>query len=321
MGFNYEAFGLRLRSSLAIPGLQEVPSPYSADVEITVRRSLAGLIRAEDLPVYYTWSGMESDPSKLIIRHGRIGTPYYWIYEDGTEFLIDPIGSHIEACWPPDQFIEDLATYLLGPIMAFVIALRGTPSLHASAVAVGDQAIALVGSSGAGKSTTAAAFASLGYPVLSDDILPLSEENGQIMVGPGYSRLRLWPESARILYGSEDSLPRLTPTWDKRYLDLATDEQQFYPHRLPLAAIYFLGKRQADPLAPLIEPMPHRMALMTLLAHVHDSSLQDRRMRTTEFEILGQLMDQVPIRQVTPHADAAYLTQLCQAILKDFKHV
>ena len=51
--------------------------------------------------------------------------------------------------------------------------LRGVPALHASAVAVGGAALAVVGSAGAGKSTTAAARAARGHAVVADDVLAL----------------------------------------------------------------------------------------------------------------------------------------------------
>ena len=42
--------------------------------------------------------------------------------------------------------------------MGFVMLLRGIVCLHASAIAIDDEAIALLGPAGSGKSTTAAAF-------------------------------------------------------------------------------------------------------------------------------------------------------------------
>jgi len=49
----------------------------------------------------------------------------------------------------------------------------------------------IVGSAGAGKSTTAAAFASIGYPILSDDIAPIREKGREVTVGPGSPRICL----------------------------------------------------------------------------------------------------------------------------------
>src|SRR5205085_1986600 len=112
-----------------------------------------------------------------------------------------------------------------------------------SAVALGNRAVALLGPAGAGKSTTAAAFARRGYPLLSDDVVPIWVRDGLFVVPPAYPCLRLWPASVAALYGAADALPPLTPTWDKRCLDLTQGGCRFQQHPLPLAAIYVLGER------------------------------------------------------------------------------
>ena len=126
----------------------------------------------------------------------------FWYGDDRIEFLIDRSGSQVWVNWPESCPLEDAATYLLGPIFGFVLRLRGVVSLHASAVAVADRAVVLVGPCGAGKSTTAAALARLGFPVLSDNIVALEERGGSLIVHPGNARLSLWPDSVRTLFGA-----------------------------------------------------------------------------------------------------------------------
>ncbi len=116
--------------------------------------------------------------------------------------------------------IEDAATYLLGPVLGLFLRLRGVTCLHASAVAFGGQAVAFVGSEGAGKSTTAAALALRGHAILSDDVVALAEHDGAFFVHPAYPYLCLWPESVESIYGSADALPRFSANYDKRCLSL-----------------------------------------------------------------------------------------------------
>ena len=177
------------------------------------------------------------------------GAWFHLRYADGTEFLVDRPGKRLWATWQEPLTVEDTATYLLGPVMGFVLLLRGTHALHASAINVGGHAIAIVGPAGAGKSTTAAAFAKLGYGVLAEDVITLAREGGELMVQPAYPCIRLWPASVAALFGAPDALPLLTPNWDKRYLDLAGDDgrYQFQSDASPLRAIYFpvSGPRQS----------------------------------------------------------------------------
>ncbi len=241
--------------------------------------------------------------------------------DDRIEFLLDRSGSQIWANWPASVPIEDTATYLLGPVMGFVLRLRDVVCLHASAVAVRGRAVALVGPGEAGKSTTAAAFAQLGFPVLSDDIVALEERVSGLAVHPGNPRLRLWPDSVSRLFGSPDALPRLIPNWEKCYLDLNDSTFSFQSQGLPLGAVYVLGPRRDDISAPHANALDDREGLLALVANSYSNYLLDSGMRGREFELLGKLMRSVPVRQVTAHASSALLPKLCQVIVDDLQHL
>jgi hypothetical protein len=313
----YSAFGLSLRTNLRIPGLVPSSVVSSADTQIWLDAwPLSPRIR--DLPgdVWYVSEGQDENTPALRVWRLAGGAYFRLLYSDGTEFLVDRAGSEVWATWPDSSTLEDTATYLLGPVIGFVLRLRGVTCLHASAVAVGDRAIALLGPRNAGKSTAAAAFCRLGHAVLADDIVALSERNDLLQVQPAYPRLRLWPDSVAHLYGSADALPRLTPTWDKRALDLTQNGGRFQQQSLPLAAIYVLAGRSADP-EPRIESLRGREKLLTLLANTSVGYLLDASMRGQEFESLGRLVSSVPVRRVVSPADPAGVSRLCQHILND----
>ena len=249
------------------------------------------------------------------------GGYFDFIYSDGPRFAIEREGREVWADWPDNYTFEDAATYLMGPILGFVLRMRGVTPLHASAVAVGEQAIALVGSPGAGKSTTAAAFACLGYPVLSDDLVPLADREHDFLVQPGYPRVNLWPDSVRVLFGSEDALPRVTPTWDKCFLALDQDGYHFQARPLPLTAIYILGEREANRTRPAFEDLAGWPAVQTLMANTYVNYLLDRDMRQREFEVLCRLVGHVLIRRVVPTANPTGPFDLCEAIAADVKEL
>jgi len=132
-------------------------------------------------------------------------------YSDEAEFWLNRDYRTLWTHWPGDSSLEDALTYLLGPIMGLLLRLRGVVCLHASVVSIGDRSIVFVGSEGAGKSTTAAAFAQQGFAVLSDDIVALVEREQQFHVLPAYRCVNLWPDSVKLLYGSEGALPQIRP--------------------------------------------------------------------------------------------------------------
>ena len=243
---------------------------------------------------------------------------YFWFrYYDDTQFVIDSAGTRVWAAWPDSLTLEDTATYLLGPILGFVLRLRGHICLHAGAIAIGDRAIALVGPPGAGKSTTTAAFAKFGCPVLCDDLVPIRDEGGVFSIVPGYPFLRLWPKSVNALFGSDDALPPLTPNWDKRSLDLTANGYRFSTDPLPLTAIYVLGERSPQTDAPFVSDIAGHAALITLIANTYSNLLPDTGTCTPALRLLGRMAAQLPVRRVTPHTDVARLPALCSAILDD----
>lgn len=316
------AYGLRITSSAFIPGLPHLPNSPEPDVSIWLQ-SAPRFVNGAEISTSEAWyvGGSQDEGSEPSLRIWKLDEEgcFRIRYGDGTEFFLTESGDNIWATWPDSLTLEDTATYLLGPIFGFLLRLRGVTCLHASAIAVDGRAIALVGAAGAGKSTTAAVFTQQGYPVLSEDVVALRDQGDSFLVQPGYPLIRLWPESVRALYGAEDALPPLTPNWNKRYLDLTQNGFDFQRQPLPLAAVYVLDERSDDPAAPLVESLPSHAGLITLVTNTYANYLLDREMRAREFELLGRLVNNLPLRKLTPHSDPARAPELCQFILDDFR--
>lgn len=314
-------YGLTVQSNRPIPQTRSVPAAVCIDLQI-VLGELPDWLGAMWSTAEHRYSGAnvddQSQPALVISRLER-GAWFHLRYSDGTEFLVDRIGSRLWASWRDPLTIEDTATYLLGPVMGFLLLLRGTHALHASAINVDGHAIALVGAAGYGKSTTAAVFAKLGYSVIAEDVVTLARERGQFIVHPAYPCIRLWPESVNALFGAPDALPLLTPNWDKRYLELGGNEFQFQPDALPLAAIYLLGDRSDDASAPRIEDVAPAPGLIELVANSYVPFFKDKDARAAEFKVLSDVMSKIPVRRAIPNADLGQVDRLCEAILDDFR--
>ena len=322
MSFYTSIYGLNILLNEQVPGIAKLESPTAiADIEITFG-AMPSWFRPDEVEKELWYVSPEQEPGgdpRLVVWE-VVDTDHYHVrYADGTQFLIDKLGTRIWATWPPETLtLEDTATYLLGPMMGFVLLLRGCISLHASAFAVGDQAVALVGPAGAGKSTTAAALAGLGYSVLAEDVVSLQDFGNLFLVQPAYPCIRLWPSSVKALYGQEAELPKLTPTWDKCYLDLTQKQYDFKKEPLPLAAIYLLDERNEAPTSPSVHEVSSSKALISLIANTYATYLMDKKMRAREFELLGRVLKNVTVRRVVPHADPVNIATLCKTIIEDF---
>lgn len=320
LGSNYSVFGLHLRSNLPLPGVnpdQSSTEAYDVELHLGLRpySDEDYSPRFEELTYVSEDTNPAGEPALRISKVDQ-GAFVRLAYEDGTQFWVDHKRENIWATWPPASSFENAASYLLGPVLGLLLRLRGVTCLHASAVAFGDRSVAFVGSAGAGKSTTAAAFARQGCGVISDDIVALLEQEDAFHVMPAYPHLCLWPESVKILYDSAEALPRLIPDWDKRRLALGNQGTHFESRCLPLAAIYVLSERRPDP-APYVEAMRPQNALVALVADTYANKILDREMRAREFAVLARLVTTVPIRRVYPHEEPTRLEELCKVIRED----
>ncbi|NJL81867.1 MAG: hypothetical protein HC890_00665 [Chloroflexaceae bacterium] len=210
MSWHTLIYGLHLQANCPIPGtvLRSDLATGAADICVTCGPFpgwLQEYCRGERTP-YYTSPWLDEAGQPLLTVTIVAGGAYFHIgYEKGIEFVCDRQGMALWGDWCPSLTLEDAALYLLGPVMGFLVRRRGRICLHASAVAVGDRALALVGPSGSGKSTTAAALTQQGYPAVSDDVLPLVERDNGFLAVPGYPRLRLWEDSVEVLCGDRDA--------------------------------------------------------------------------------------------------------------------
>jgi hypothetical protein len=322
--FRYSVFGSSLYSNLSIPGLPVSTSALNLP-EIHVHLGLSPYPKLHAEPVlcseklsYVTSYTDNSGEPALRVWDVAQGAYRRLAYSDGTQFWLDRKASNIWAVWQEQSSLENVFSYLLGPILGLALRLQGTICLHASAVAFADRCVAFVGPEGAGKSTTAAGFARLGCGILSDDIVGLVEREGRFCVLPAYPHLCLWPESVEMLYGSRDSLPRLVHDWEKRQLALGNDANRFEDRTLPLEAIYLLEARRSAP-APKLIAVAAPEALLSLVANTYATNLIDRDLRSEEFAVLSRLVCSVPVRRIQPSNDPRRLDDLCHAIRDDFE--
>ena len=317
----YSVFGLSLRCNLQIPALPCSNAPNHAP-EVQLHLGIFPDLDPHSAPslkklIYVSSYTDEVGEPALRAWEAAEGALLHLAYSDGTQFWLDREGTAIWAAWSERSSLENAVSYLLGPVLGLVLRLRGIVCLHASAVAFDDSCVAFVGSAGAGKSTTAAAFARQGYGIVSDDIVGLVERHGSFYVLPAYPHLCLWPESVSMLYGSPDALPQLVHDWEKRQLALGENGTRFEERTLPLKAIYILGARRPD-IGPSVTDVADREALLTLVANTYATNLIDRTMRGEEFDVLSRLTSSVRVRTLHPSDDPSRIGDLCRLIQSDF---
>lgn len=319
MIFFYTAFGLTLKSNLPIPGLPAIESSaVSPEIQIHLG-STPGEGTNEIENLFFSSPDLdEFGKPNLEIRKAEKNGLVHLVYWDGVEFWLDALGREIWAIWPSPLSIDDAATYLLGPVFGLLLRLRGVVCLHASAVVMEGQAIAFVGTAGAGKSTTAAALAQLGWKILADDIVALREEDQAVLALPSFPYLSLWPRSVDMLYGSCEALPRFTPHWEKRRLALDGAAAGFASAAAPLRTIYLLGERSD---VARTEEITAQEALVALVANTYATVVVEGEKRAREFDLLGRIVSKVPVRRLSTVRNASRIAGLCDLIRSEISRL
>jgi len=212
------AFGLRLSSEIDLPELRPTADPGKPDVRIEKGR--------------LTGSGWDRIVSVDKARF-RLALPDVGRFEvtDGSRIVADP---------DPSASSSQVRAYLLGSVIGALLHQRGVLTLHASAVDLGGEAVALMGESGAGKSTLAMALNRRGNVLLCDDLCVIRfGDDGQPMVWPGITRLKLWSQTLNAVGSSTQGLEPVLQKEDKYHLPA----DRVAEHRpVPLKAVYLIDK-------------------------------------------------------------------------------
>jgi hypothetical protein len=323
--YPYRVYGLTLGCDTPVSALRPEPTELERyDIMVSLGPETGWVREARRLPSHLEHprpGELERDNSPFILTSYGAGEFFELAYGNEASFFVDGAAKRVWGTCSPPFTNEDVVTYLLGPVMGFVLRRRSILALHASAVCIGGQAVALCGESQAGKSTMAAALALRGIPILCEDITPLIEQDGRFHVEPGYPRVCLWPDTVEKLFGAKDALPQLTPTWEKFFLALDGRNAKFEEHRQDISAMYVFASRVDEPDAPRIETMSAREALLHLVQNTYMNWLLDRKQRAAEFDALGKLVMQVPIRRIVPHLDPGRIGVLCDLVVADAERV
>jgi hypothetical protein len=304
--------GLVIHADAPVTGLHPLDVPEPPDVCVRMRGTIGPPPAHETNSAWYV-SPYRDERGIPLLTIRTAGSGYLLCYAEGTRFLVSGSGREVDAWWDEPLTDVDAADYLLGGVLAFIARLRGRVPVHASAVVIEEQAILFAGAAGAGKSSIASAFAVLGYPVLSDDVVVIDDSSGGIVAYPSRARLSLWTDSAASLFSTR-SLPAHSAVYAKRRLDLVEHGYRFHERPVPVGTICVLARRGASSHGPTIHGLRPQAALMNLVSHTYGNYLLDASMRAREFDVLGRIAESVRVSELSIGADLDALLSDCRAL-------
>ena len=295
--YTYLAYGLHIYSSIELP---ELTSCQSATADITIKFE-----KLESNP-------LKNNSSYYCFKLGNEGLYLFWheigtiLISNGKEIIIDPIPNFEE---------RRLRLFILGAAIGTLLHQRGYTVLHASAVAINNNAVVFTADKGRGKSTMAAALHARGHDLIADDVVAIDfDAREQPIVYPAFPQLKLWPDAVAHLGQNPDDLPKLSNKFEKReYISKA----DFVKQPLKLQQIFVLG--QDDEIA--VKQLFPQQIILYLLRNTYvarfGATLLPRD--TSQLSKLSKLVNHVSINRLVRPKSLELLSQVAETVEKYVK--
>jgi hypothetical protein len=307
---NYRVYHITLASDFPLDELTSLPEgPHECLVTLQPAR-----VQSE----HHDWFNHWLDRSRTTrwLSFGRLGDGFLLRFPDRADFLVDAGGRRVECIPAPGLPPETLRHLLLDQVLPLVLAQQGACVIHASAV-IGPNgaALAFAAPSGFGKSTLASYLARQGCPLLTDDGVVLTEQDGQTLLVPGYSGARLWEDSLTALFGGQAALQPYADYTSKKRLALPFHDLPYGHYAAPLGRFYFLTEPRDDGVLQ-ITPLPARSTFLALLENTFQLDIGNRKQLKDNFARHVRLTALPHFYQLSYPREWARLPEVGDAIMR-----
>lgn len=295
---DYRAFGMAIRSALPLPAA-ELRQESAPDVEVVFARTpdaVTGAVRTD------AW--FQAAPGRLLLTIAGVAR---YLVEAGRSITIEPDVTTSD---------DEVRVFLLGSAFGALLHQRGVPVLHGSAIDIGGEAVAFLGSAGAGKSTLAAALERRGFPVLTDDLCVIAPGQ-RPSLEPGLRRTKLKPDSLEQLGIRPDALTLVDRRTEKR----AVPVRRRHPQApVPIRKIYELRTWERDEI--VITPLRGTEKFDAVMRHTYRLCfIEGLGVQASHFRQALALAGGVDLSAVHRPARPFRLRELADRIAADLRQV
>ncbi len=277
-------YGLTIESPFPLPGARPLATTSAPDVTIRWEAETAWRDVVQALPT------PSSDPDAPQLGETADGALCIaWRRE--LQLLLAASNDHITVVCTKAK-LEFAPTVLVGIGLGLLLHRRGIVCLHGSVVSLNGRTFALLGDSGTGKSTAAAALVARGGRLISDDIAALRPDGDGFSVAWGCANVRLTPAASVRIVGT-DHLPTV-PWIDKQMWDVSGDTHAALLPAPRLDALYRLGPPADCNGAAISAPIPSAHALPRLVDSWYPQGFTSL-LTQARFDALRVIAERVPM--------------------------
>ena len=282
----YRLYGLVVDSEVDLH--QDRPTADAADVTVRLGSRMTCVQGRPDGHVLLHYETAE----RRLFTATTDGAGYRLRFYGTADFVVDSglSGVVIHAVDGVPQ--DTLGVLVSGTLLSFLLALRGEPVLHASAVDVGGTAVAFVGSSGMGKSTMATLLCAAGAQLITDDVLrvDLSRPRPRCYLGATALRLRKSAEDLAELFPVAPNHRVTGDGRDSLTMTPATEEL------LPLGALVIpVPQHGGESSRPELVRLDRKHGLLALLQFPRLVGWEDAEILGRQLQDLGAIVEAVPV--------------------------
>jgi hypothetical protein len=213
-------------------------------------------------------------------------------------------------CVAGDDGADAWQRLLIAQVLPFAAVLRGLEVMHAGAVALGGAAVALLGPSGAGKTSLAMALCRRGARFLADDVLTLETRGETLVAHPGTPVAGIGHAEADRLLEAGELEPEDVVAVNARERVVRIRQMA---DEAPLQALFFVDRRPDGPAQPRFEPAAEAQMLLAATFNLVLASPQRLSRLLEVCALAGRL--QVERISVGPEVDAGELGAAVEARL------
>lgn len=257
---------------------------------------------------------------KVWLAIGRETDGYIFRFRTFADFHWSPRQRVLTCHVRPRTEMRTVRHLLLDQVLPVISSAEHVSGFHASAVLVGDEAVAFAGKTGRGKSTLAASFAAVGFPAMTDDCLIVKEGGERFLAVPAYASLRLWADAANAVGGNLGPRRRVTAYSQKIRFNGSTSKMSFRTAPAPLRCVYLLETRPATR-GVLIERLSERDAFMALVRLSFRLDPYDPVHLANEMDRLARLSQTVSVRLLRVPRRLDNLSSVRDVVLADLRKV